>query len=113
MAIPCDQLISMFTVKEGFKVFKPEALLILKQQALFDRKDSIKGQKDRIDILSLLSSKIIDFNEYKKLLQKYNIKSFKNELKKTIKLSKDEFSYLKMTNPRKIKQLKEEWIKNL
>ena len=113
MAIPCDQLISMFTVKEGFKVLKPEALLILKQQALFDRKDSIKGQKDRIDILSLLSSKIIDFNEYKKLLQKYNIKSFKNELKKTIKLSKDEFSYLKMTNPRKIKQLKEEWIKNL
>ena len=54
MVIPCDQLITMATVKEGFKVLKPEPLLILKQQALLDRKDSIKGQKDRVDILSLL-----------------------------------------------------------
>ena len=113
MPIPCDQLIKMSTIKEGFKVLKPEALLILKQQALIDREDTIKGQKDKIDILSLLLSKTVDFKEYWQLLQKHILKSFKNELKKIIKLSKDEFSYLNITNPRKIKQLKEEWIKNL
>ena len=113
MPIPCDQLIKMSTIKEGFKVLKPEALLILKQQALIDKEDTIKGQKDKIDILSLLLSKTVDFKEYWQLLQKHILKSFKNELKKIIKLSKDEFSYLNITNPRKIKQLKEEWIKNL
>jgi hypothetical protein len=113
MAIPCDQLITMSTLKEGFNVLKPEALLILKQQAMLDRQDSVKGQKDRIDILSLLLLEIVDFNEYKQLLQRYNLKSFENELKKIIKLAVDEFSYLNITNPRKIKVLKEKWIKNL
>lgn len=113
MAIPCDQLVTMSTVKEGFKVLKPEPLLILKQQAQSDRKDSIKGQKDRIDILSLLLSKTIDFNEYRQLLEKHNIMFFEKELKRIIKVAREEFSYLNISNPRKIKQLKEEWIKHL
>lgn len=113
MAIPCDQLVTMATVKEGFKVLKPEPLMILKQQALFDRKDSIKGQKDRVDILSLLLSKTIDFNEYEQLLEKYKLLVFKRELERIIKLAKEEFSYLNISNPRKIKQLKEEWMKHL
>jgi len=113
MVIPCDQLVTMFTVKEGFKVLKPEPLLILKQQALSDRKDSIKGQKDRVDILSLLLSKTIDFKKYRQLLEKHNIMFFEKELEGIIKLAKEEFSYLNITNPRKIKQLKEEWMKHL
>jgi hypothetical protein len=113
MAIPCDQLATMSTVKEGFKVLKTEPLLILKQQAHSDRKDSIKGQKDRVDILSLLVSEAIDFKDYKRLLEKYNIVFFEKELKGIIKLAKEEFSYLNITNPRKIKQLKEEWMRQL
>jgi len=73
MAIPCEQLTKMYTIKEGFKVLKSEPLLVLKQQAQSDRKDSIKGQKDRVDILSLLLSKTIDFKEYRQLLKNYNI----------------------------------------
>jgi len=113
MAIPCDQLVTMTVVKEGFKVLKPEPLLVLKQQALSDRKDSIKGQKDRIDILSLLLSKTINFNEYDQILEKYHLQLFKKELRRMTKLAKEEFSYLNITNPRKIKQLKEEWIKTM
>jgi len=112
MVIPCDELVTMSIVKEGFKVLKPEPLIILKQQAQLDRKDSIKGQKDRVDILSLLLSKTIDFKEYQQILEKYNIVFFERELKGIIKLAKEEFSYLNITNPRKIKQLKEEWIKH-
>ena len=113
MVIPCNQLATMSTVREGFKVLKPEPLLVLKQQALLDRKDSIKGQKDRVDMLSLLLSKTIDFNEYEQLLENYNLLSFKRELGRTIRLTKEEFSYLNITNPRKIKKLKDELLKHL
>jgi len=113
MAIPCDQLVTMSTVKEGFKVLKPEPLLVLKQQAQLDRKDSVKGQKDRVDILSLLLSEIIDFKGYRQLLEKYDIVFFEKELKGMIKTAKEEFSYLNIRNPRKIKQLKEEWLRRL
>ena len=113
MVIPCDELVTMSIVKEGFKVLKPEPLIILKQQAQLDRKDSIKGQKDRVDILSLLLFMTIDFKEYRQLLEKYNIVFFEKELEGIIKLAKEEFSYLNITNPRKIKQLKEGWMKNL
>ena len=111
--IPAEYLITLNVVREGFKVLKPEPLLILKQQALEDRKDSIKGQKDRIDVLSLLISETIDFNEYQQLLEKYKLRNLSRELKKMIKLSQEEFKYLNITNPRKIKQLKEKWIKDL
>jgi hypothetical protein len=110
LGIPCDQLVTMATLQEGFKVLKPEPLLVLKQQALHDRKESIKGQKDRVDILSLLYSKMIDFNEYKQLLINYNLQGFKKELITTIRLAQKEFTYLNIHNLRKIKQLKEEWI---
>ena len=63
MPIPCHHLTAMTTKREGFKVLKPEPLLILKQQAIQDRKNSIKGQKDRIDILSLLLANIINFDD--------------------------------------------------
>jgi hypothetical protein len=110
MIIPCDQLVNMNVIKEGFHVLKPEPLLILKQQALLDRKDSIKGQKDRIDILALLSNKTIDFKEYKQLTEHHKITYFADELKKMIRVAKEEFSYLNINNPREIKKLKEEWM---
>lgn len=109
MVIPCDQLIDMYVEQEGFRVLKPEPLLILKQQALFDRKDSVKGQKDRIDILSLLLYNRVDFNEYKRLTEQYKLPYFVDELKKVIKIAKEEFPYINVTNPREIKKLKEEW----
>jgi len=111
--IPAEHLITLNVVREGFKVLKPEALLILKQQALEDRKDSIKGQKDRVDVLSLLISEAVDFNKYQQILEEYKLQNLSKELKKMIKLSQEEFKYLNITNPRKIKQLKEKWIKNL
>jgi hypothetical protein len=110
MVIPCDQLVTMFTIREGFRLLEPEPLLVLKQQALHDRKDSIKGQKDRVDVLSLLLSKVVDFDEYRQLLKKHDIVFFEKELIRVIKVAREEFSYLNILNPRKIKQLKEEWI---
>ena len=38
---------------------------------------------------------------------------FTDELKKTIRVAKEEFSYLNITNLREIKKLKEEWVQLL
>lgn len=111
--IPVENLITLKNIREGFNVLKPEPLLILKQQALQDRKDSIKGQKDRVDIFSLLLSETFDFNSYQQILEKYRLQHLRGELEKMIKTSKEEFRYLNIVNPREVKQLKEKWIKNL
>ncbi len=60
--------IQNYTVaKESFTVPRAEILLILKQYAYEQRKASIKGQKDKIDIFSLLAMNL-DFALYHKVL---------------------------------------------
>src|SRR3989344_1709977 len=54
--------ISKHTTKiENFNVVSPEVLLILKQGAERDREYSVKGDKDRIDIVALLLFSETDF----------------------------------------------------
>ena len=54
---------------EGFDVARVEELLILKQAAERDRGHSEKGEKDRIDIMSLLLNCGVDWKRYKKILK--------------------------------------------
>jgi len=54
LTIPTEDIKKYSIEIQGFKVASPETLLILKQGAYFDRKNSIKGQKDLIDIVSIL-----------------------------------------------------------
>jgi hypothetical protein len=97
---------------EGIRIPKPEILLILKQQAEIQRSESIKGQKDRIDILNLLINTNINFKLYYKLIKKYNLLNFHERLKEIISQSKDEFNYL-IDNPRKIKLQKKTLLKKI
>jgi hypothetical protein len=60
---------------------KPEILLILKQFVFGQRQGSPKGEKDRLDILSLLKSGEIDWDFYRALLEKYGLGEFKGQLK--------------------------------
>jgi len=113
MILPCEHLITMSIEQEGFLVLQPEPLLILKQQAYHDRQFSIKGQKDRVDILSLLISETVHFEKYNHLIDQYSIPQFRDELKKIITTAKEEFTYLNIANPREIKKRKEQWIKSL
>jgi len=73
LIIPCAEILDPrnYSVVEGFKVAKPETLIILKAQAAQDRWLSEKGFKDRADILSLLLGEI-DYNELNRLLDKYD-----------------------------------------
>lgn len=98
---------------EGFKIPKPEILLILKQQAELSRKYAVKGQKDRVDILSLLLSKKVDFNFYKNILEKFKIKDYSKHLKTVIKTANKEFLYLGIKNPREIKKIRQKILEEL
>jgi hypothetical protein len=99
--------------KEGFRIPRPEILLVLKQSAELDRKDSVKGQKDRVDIINLLLSTGIDMVSYKNMLRKNRLDNYLERLKIIVRESKKEFSYLGITDLRKIRLLKERILRQL
>ena len=109
--IPPEDILKKTAIIKGFKTPMIEELLILKQQAEMERKNSIKGLKDRVDIMCLLFSGNINFKRYNDLLEKYGLKTFKNRLKKIIVSAKDEFYYLNIKNLREIKKIKEKYRK--
>jgi hypothetical protein len=74
---------------EGFNVVSPEALIILKQGAYKDRKNSIKGEKDKIDILSLLLFSGVDIKAYRSILKEYSLDYYAKNLRDLLKNFKD------------------------
>lgn len=109
--IPPEDLMKKIVIIQGFKIPAAEELLILKQQAEMERKHSIKGLKDRVDIMCLLMSENINFKRYNDLLDKHGLKIFKNRLREIVASAKDEFYYLNIKNPREIKKIKEKYRK--
>ncbi len=100
------------TVKiEGIEVVSPEILLILKQGAELDRRDSVKGQKDRIDIMTLVCFAPIDFKKYLLLLKKYNLDEYRVRLKEIIATFTD-IKYLNI-NQREYAKIKKELLKKM
>ncbi len=109
LTIPLEQIRK--TKIEGFDVVKIEDLLILKQGAEVERRESEKGEKDRLDILSLLFYCDIDFNEYCKILKKIKKEGLYDKLIKIVRDFK-EYKYFNIT-PRELKLKKEEVLGGL
>ncbi len=93
---------------EGFLVAKIEELLILKQFAELARSQSPKGEKDRVDIMSLLINCDVDFSRYKKLLEEFKLHNLRNELLSVVRNFK-EYKYLNLT-PRELKLKKKKLL---
>ncbi|MFO8109833.1 MAG: hypothetical protein R6U17_04850 [Thermoplasmata archaeon] len=84
------------TMIEGFTVPVLEDLVILKQNAEIDRRDSVKGKKDAIDILSMLIYGGFDHEKYISKLQMYEL-DFEDELVKVVEdFDAGESKYLRM-----------------
>ncbi len=111
LSIPIESITSITTKIEGFEVITTEALLILKQGAELDRQYSVKGQKDRIDIMTLLVYSEIDFKKYAEMLLQHDLKHYKQRLKEIITSFK-EFKYLN-TNAHEYAKTKKELLKKL
>jgi len=80
LAIPPEALGNYSVKIEGITTLKPEALLVLKQAAEIERRNSIKGKKDSIDILTLLIHAKIKWKDYSELLKEYKHENFLKEL---------------------------------
>ena len=111
LPIPIEDLKKYSTRLEGLSVVIPEALLILKQGAEFDRGASVKGVKDQIDIMTLLFFTKVNFKFYMHLLKRYEHENYFSRLKQIINTF-TEYEYLNL-NPREFKLKKKEILKRL
>jgi len=80
LGIPAEDIGKNTNNVEGFAVPRKEILLILKQIAHNEREGSSKGEKDKIDIISLLNSGGFDFKFYQNVLHAYNLKKYQEGL---------------------------------
>ncbi len=80
LAIPVQDLTELSVKVQGITTITPEALLILKQGAELERRNSVKGQKDMIDILTILIYGNPDLNKYNEIIGKYNLRNYLTEL---------------------------------
>ncbi|PIP18023.1 MAG: hypothetical protein COX43_01055 [Parcubacteria group bacterium CG23_combo_of_CG06-09_8_20_14_all_35_9] len=77
--IPAEKIKNYIQSIEGFLAPKPEILLILKQKASQEREGTTKGEKDKIDIISILKMDL-DFDFYFNILKKNKIENFRDDL---------------------------------
>lgn len=113
IGFPLEDIKKHIRILDGFKAPRVEILLALKLFAYHDRKNSIKGEKDKIDIISILDSVAIDWKFLKKIDKKYKSVSLVKELKEILssinkvdELSLTEHSFSKL-RLRILKEMKE------
>lgn len=82
--LPAEDLKKFQTIVGGFKVVEKEVLAILKQKALKERENSVKGRKDLADLLSLFSLKDFDWEKYKKIIGQYGMVEYLDLVKRVI-----------------------------
>ena len=111
LTIPPEDIKNYTSKIEGFAVISKEALLILKQGAEIERRNSVKGEKDKIDIISLLFFSDIDFKDYKNILKKYSLTCYIDELINLLRNFRD-YNSLNLS-PREFKLNKEKTLNKL
>ncbi len=111
LSIPIQNLKKYSENLEGFRVVSPEALMVLKQGAELNRRNSVKGEKDKIDIISLLLFTSFDLKKYYLILKENNNKNYLEELIVLIK-NFSNYNSVHLT-PREFKLKKEKLLKGL
>ena len=115
LIFPLERLLKEYKVVEGFKVPSMEVLLVLKQQALKERK-GIKAKKDAYDIMLLLI-KGINLKKYVKVIKEIKKPELLEMLIKTVsginvkdhdyfRLSFKEFAKIKKKLVKELKELR-------
>lgn len=110
LAIPAEEIKNYTIDVEGFKTASPEILLILKQSAYHDRKNSVKGEKDLIDIISLLLFYELNIRKHKEIINKYKL-NYLDELKNLLVNFKD-YNSLNLT-PKEFKTRKNKVLEEI
>jgi len=111
--IPPHLVTSHVRSVEGFKVLAPEYLLVLKLAAAMNRELAAKGEKDRIDILSMLVSGSINLRDFVSICGRNNLNGHLNFLERTVLRSQSEYASLGLMDLRKVRLFKERFSKEL
>lgn len=111
LSLPVKDLVNKFgNSVEGFTLPAPEVLMALKIGAAMERKDSIKGGKDMIDVLGLLFFADVDLKQFKKLTIEYELKEYCRFLLSTLNSFDTKMvSYLNL-NPKTFSEKKRIWV---
>ena len=104
LTLPAEDIRGYSTIVENIRVARPEALLVLKQGAEMDRGDSVKGRKDRLDIMALVLRTEMDWQLYRELLERYSLAGHLQRLRGIVTGFED-IRYLGL-NPREFKLAK-------
>ncbi|MCS6956285.1 MAG: hypothetical protein NZM02_00355 [Patescibacteria group bacterium] len=75
LGLPAEEIIKKTTVVDNFYLAEKEILLITKIFAYKNRQGSIKGEKDLLDIFSLLFLDDFDFKYFLKVIKQYKLKN--------------------------------------
>lgn len=73
LGLPIQGIVAHTQKVENFTLPIPEILLILKQITAKNRQGTSKGEKDRIDVISIVNSDLIDWPKYLQLISKFNL----------------------------------------
>ena len=111
LALPVEELKKYVSKIESFNVIKSEVLLILKQGAEIERAHSVKGEKDRIDIMSLLFFSDFNFKNYSNILKKYKLEDYIDKLILLVSRYQDYLSF--GLTPREFKLKKKNILEEL
>ncbi|MFH1221929.1 MAG: hypothetical protein V1492_02490 [Candidatus Micrarchaeota archaeon] len=74
LAVPVEQIKDYTANVQGMRVPVPELLVLLKQGAEIERRGSVKGKKDLIDLLTILVYSDFSVAKYKELAIKFSMK---------------------------------------
>ncbi len=86
LSFPVEHLKEYIANVKGLKVPYPEVLVIMKQGAEIERRGSIKGRKDLIDILTILIHSGFSIKKYKEIVSKFSLKGFIETLDDEVRL---------------------------
>ncbi len=84
LGLPIEAVQNHTAEVEGFTLPQKAVLLILKQHAWHDRGHSLKGEKDRVDIIGLLNTGI-DWTLYHQLVKTHKLTSHVSRLRDLLK----------------------------
>lgn len=85
LSLPVNEVIKLTTIIENFKVPQVEVLTVLKAKAFKERKDSVKGRKDLLDLVSLLMLEAFSFQKLKEIVRNYQKNDLLSLIQESIK----------------------------
>ncbi len=108
--LPAEILLEGASTQEGFRVPRLDELLLMKENARNERRGSAKGEKDGLDLLSLLKTEALDWARYLALAKRHNPES-PARLKQFLETTADALPL--GLNRHQLSRLKKRWLAHL